>query len=284
MERKPQWLKSGIGLHGRYADVRDALASHGLHTVCEEARCPNRGECWASGTATFMVLGDVCTRNCRFCAVKSGAHGTPVDALEPKRLAEAVKSLGLRYVVITSVDRDDLPDKGAGHYAECVKALRGTGATVEVLIPDLHGARLKAVVDAGPDVVAHNVETVERLQGVRDARASYLASLETLRQAKRLNGDVKTKSSIMLGLGERGDEVLSAMDDLRAAGCDILVLGQYLQPTTKQIPVIEYVSPERFREYGETALKKGFEAVVCEPLARTSYRAAETAGKKRTGG
>ncbi|MFH1054776.1 MAG: lipoyl synthase [Candidatus Altiarchaeota archaeon] len=272
--RKPDWLKASLGGEGEFSHVKNTLRFHGLHTVCEEAKCPNKGVCWGEGTATFMILGDTCTRNCSFCAVSSGAHGKAVDPDEPMNLAEAVKKLRLRYVVITSVDRDDLPDKGAGHYAECIQAVKKTGAKVEVLIPDYTGEELRTVVAAGPDVVAHNIEIVERLQNLRDRRASYESSLETLRQAKESDSRIKTKSSIMLGLGEKDGEILAALDDLRNVDCDILVLGQYLQPTRKQTPVVEYIKPEKFKEYGKAAKANGFIKVVAEPLARTSYKAA----------
>ena len=273
--RKPDWLKVRHGGYGEYVKVVKALRDGRLHTVCEEAQCPNRGECWGCGTATFMILGATCTRNCGFCAVNSGAVGEPVDALEPERLAAAVKRLGLKYVVITSVDRDDLPDKGSGHYARCIRDLSDASVRVEVLIPDYSGLELESVVEVGPYVLAHNIEVVRRLQPIRDGRASYEKSLATLEAAKVMDSTLKTKSSIMLGLGETAEEVYEAMDDLLDARCDILVLGQYLQPTKAQIQVVEYVTPERFKEYGETARKKGFRHVVSEPLARTSYKAAE---------
>ncbi len=273
---KPDWLKVRVGGEGDFARVKKVLEKHGLRTVCEEARCPNRGECWGAGTATFMILGSVCTRNCGFCAVKNGSEGESVEGDEPQRLADAVRELGLEYVVLTSVDRDDLPDKGAGHYADCIRAVKGTGAKVEALIPDYVGSELRAVVKAGPDVLAHNLEVVRRLQHIRDGRTSYDGSLRTLAEAKMLDEELKTKSSIMLGLGETRWDVLSAMDDLRSVDCDILVLGQYLQPTKQQVPAEEYVTPEQFREYGEIALEKGFKEVVSEPLARTSYHAADT--------
>ncbi|MCX6695438.1 MAG: lipoyl synthase [Candidatus Altiarchaeota archaeon] len=275
-QRKPDWLKVRIPSGAEFAGVSKAIKSRGLHTVCEEARCPNKAECWECGTATFMILGDVCTRNCRFCAVKTGREGVEVDHGEPERLAEAVRELELEYVVLTSVDRDDLPDRGSKHFAECVKAVKKAKpkVKVEVLIPDYSESELKTVIGAGPDVVAHNIEVVKRLQSkVRDARAGYVKSLRTLKEAKKQ--DNRTKSSIMLGLGETEDEVLEAMDDLRDVGCDILVIGQYLQPTLKQIPVVEYIHPDQFKEYRTRALKKGFREVVSSPLARTSYRAKE---------
>ncbi len=275
MPRKPDWLKVRLGGDNEFKHVSDTLRSCGLHTVCDEARCPNKGECWGTGTATFMILGDTCTRNCRFCAVKTSAHGEAVDDTEPARLADAVNQLKLKYVVITSVDRDDLPDKGAQHYADCIKAVKKTGAMVEVLIPDYIGEELASVVNAGADVVAHNIEVVKSLQKIRDVRASYAKSLNTLKEVNELSPDTLTKSSIMLGLGETADELFQVMDDLRGVGCDQLVMGQYLQPTLKQVPVTEYISPETFKKYGKIAKTKGFKKVVASPLARTSYHAAD---------
>jgi lipoic acid synthetase len=271
--RKPSWLRVRIGAGSEFRNVRSVLAERGLTTVCEHTRCPNRGECWSLGTATFMILGDTCTRNCGFCAVKTGARGAGVDGDEPANLADAVKELGLDYVVLTSVTRDDLGDKGAGHYADCIKAVRETGAKLEVLIPDYAGDELKTVVKAGPDVIAHNIEVVESLQDLRDGRATYQRSLQTLLDVKKHNRDIITKSSIMLGLGEEDIEVLDAMDDLRAVGCDILVLGQYLQPSRKKAAVVEYLPLVRFKEYAAAARGKGFKHVVSHPLARTSYHA-----------
>jgi len=276
---KPDWLKVRIPSGEGFAAVSSSLRSRGLHTVCEEAKCPNKAECWGSRTATFMILGDVCTRNCEFCAVKTGKAGAPMDEEEPGKLAQAVSELKLSYVVLTSVDRDDLPDRGSKHFADCIDAIRAGNphVKIEVLVPDYTAGELASVVRSKPDVLAHNIEVVERLQDkVRDRRAGYAKSLRTLQEAKRLDPLVKTKSSIMLGLGETKDEIFHAMDDLRKAGCDILVLGQYLQPTLKQIPVAEYVSPEVFSQYREIALNKGFLQVVSSPLARTSYHAAET--------
>jgi len=275
---KPSWLKVKIPSGGKVASVSKSLHSRNLHTVCEEARCPNRAECWGSGTATFMILGDVCTRNCGFCAVKTGAKGTIVDAGEPRKLAEAVRELKLNYVVLTSVDRDDLPDRGSKHFADCVNGIRQMSpeAKIEVLIPDYSESELVNVVNSKPDVIAHNIEVVERLQSkVRDSRAGYEKSLQVLANSKKLNPHTKTKSSLLLGLGETKQEVLQTMDDLRKAGCDIIVLGQYLQPTVRQIQVVEYVTPEQFVEYRQIALKKGFLQAVSSPLARTSYKAAE---------
>ena len=276
--RKPDWLRVGIPAGEGWRRVSSVLERRGLHTVCDSARCPNKGECWGQSTATFMVLGAVCTRGCRFCAVERAAAGEGVRAEEPAELAAAVAELGLRYAVLTSVDRDDLPDRGAGHFAACVRALKEAdpGVRVEVLAPDYREGEIEVLLDASPDVVAHNVETVARLQGLRDRRASYEASLRTLSLAAaraRADGGPLVKSSVMLGLGERRDEVLATMDDLYAAGCRSLVLGQYLRPTTAQVEVAEYVTPEAFAEYGREARARGFAAVVSAPLARTSYHA-----------
>jgi len=274
--RKPEWLRVAVPGGTRWRTMSELVVRRGLHTVCDEAACPNKAECWACGTATFMVLGDVCTRGCRFCAVATGVHGRPPSADEPLQLALAIKELGLRYAVITSVDRDDLADRGAGHSAACVKAIKDTvpGVIVEVLIPDYRGAEMDAVIDSGVDVIAHNVETIRRLQGIRDARATFDLSLQTLREARE-RSKARTKSSLLLGLGETADEVAAAMDELLSVGCDILVMGQYLQPTPKQLPVVEYVEPAQFERYAAIAREKGFLSVVSSPLARTSYHAME---------
>lgn len=284
VDRKPAWLRVAVPSGERWRAMSGLLARHGLHTVCDEAACPNKAECWGCGTATFMVLGDVCTRGCRFCAVATGATGTPPRAEEPLELALAVKELGLRYAVITSVDRDDLADRGAGHFAACVRAIKAKvpGVMVEVLIPDYRGSEMEAIAAAAPDVIAHNVETVRRLQSIRDARASFDLSLATLDEAKRRSAAM-TKSSLMLGLGESEAEVLDAMHALRSVDCDILVMGQYLRPTIRQLPVVEYLSPERFNQYAELARSCGFKSVVSAPLARTSYHAMEGRAAARSG-
>lgn len=277
--RKPEWLKVKIPAGENWRHVSDLLAARGLATVCDSARCPNKAECWGASTATFMVLGSVCTRGCAFCAVSRSSAGEALRPEEPDQLAEAVAELGLRYAVITSVDRDDLPDRGAAHFGECVRAVRtrNPGVRVELLIPDYREGEIELVLEPGPDVIAHNVETVERLQGVRDRRASYAASLRTLSLANRWSlghgGAPRVKTSILLGLGEERDEVLATMDDLRAAGCTSLVLGQYLRPTAAQIPVASYLSPETFEDYAAAARQRGFSSVVSAPLARTSYHA-----------
>lgn len=259
--------------------IRTVLRENRLSTVCEEARCPNLPACWGQGTATFMILGEICTRACRFCAVKHGKPSPP-DPEEPERLASAAKALGLRYVVLTSVDRDDLPDGGASHFASCIRALKKAAPNlrVEALIPDFSGQReaLEEVVEAGPDVVGHNLETVRRLTPrVRDRRAGYELSLFVLRTLKELSPKIFTKSSLLLGLGETEEEVEEALWDLREAGVDIVVLGQYLRPTPRELSVARYVPPEEFEAWRKWALEMGFRAVLSGPLVRTSFRASE---------
>ncbi len=276
---KPEWLRVRVEPEGTgVAEVRRVLREKGLSTVCEGARCPNLPTCWGARTATFLILGKICTRFCRFCAVARGKP-QPLDPTEPLRLAQAVAELGLRYVVLTSVDRDDLPDQGASQFAACICAIKEVvpGAKVEALIPDFSGARqaLRQVVEAGPDVVGHNLETVRRLTPlVRDRRAGYDLSLLVLRTLKELNPQLFTKSSLLLGLGEEEGEVEEALRDLRDAGVDILVLGQYLRPTAREIPVARYVPPREFSAWAARAQGLGFRAVVAGPLARTSFRAA----------
>ncbi|GHU29648.1 lipoyl synthase [Spirochaetia bacterium] len=249
------------------------LKTRQLRTVCDEAHCPNKSECWESGTATFMVMGDVCTRNCRFCAVNSGPKGKPLRADEGAKIAAAVKELGLSYAVITSVDRDDLEDRGSSHIAACIRAIKleAPDLKIEVLIPDYTPAELECIIAAAPDVLAHNVETVRRLQNIRDHRASFDASLRTLKAASC--GGLIIKSSILLGFGEREDEIFSAMDELRDANVSILVMGQYMRPSKQQLPVTEYITPELFTRYAEEGRKRGFATVISTPLARTSYHA-----------
>jgi lipoic acid synthetase len=285
--QKPDWLKVPLPAGRTVATLEKTLRERNLHTVCEEAKCPNMGECWASGTATFMVLGDTCTRGCRFCAVKTHSHGTPVDAGEPEKVAEACVAMGLEYVVLTMVDRDDLPDGGAAHVAATIRAIkrRDPGMLVEALVgdwlagPQQHVATeqmVATVLDAGPDVYAHNVETVLRLTPrVRDHRCSYARSLATLRLAKQLRPGVVTKSSLMLGLGESEREVEQAMDDLREYGVDVVTFGQYLRPTLLHLPVREHVTPARFQALEQRAMTKGFLYVAAGPLVRSSYKAAE---------
>ncbi|GGM68700.1 lipoyl synthase [Thermogymnomonas acidicola] len=273
---KPEYAKVYIPGGENYAHIKKTLRSRALFTVCEEARCPNIAECWDSGTATFMIMGGICTRGCRFCSVTHG-HPMPLDPDEPRKVYESVIAMGLDYVVITSVDRDDLPDQGASHFASVIREVKKTGAVVEVLIPDFQGREdlLDIVIDAQPSVIAHNIETVERLTpSVRDRRASYRQSLHVLRYIKERSG-ITTKSSIMLGLGETDEEVERALDDLRQAGVDIVTIGQYLRPSRRQMPVVEYSSMERFRKMERVAYSKGFSYVASGPLVRSSYRAAE---------
>ena len=277
--RKPDWLRVRLVSGGRYADVQRTVHEHRLATVCEESMCPNIGECWNAGTATIMLLGHVCTRACRFCAVDTGNPRGWLDAEEPENAARSVELMGLKYVVLTSVDRDDLPDGGAGHYAACVRAIkaRNPGTAVEALTPDFAGdlAAVATVVDSGVDVFAHNLETVRRLTPeVRDPRAGYDQTLSVLAYARAIAGPgVLIKSSLMLGLGETADEVAQAMDDLRAAGVHLLTLGQYLRPTANHLSVREFVHPDRFAAYRQLGLDKGFVEVVAGPLVRSSYRA-----------
>lgn len=278
--RKPSWLKVPLPGGEDFARLKGMTRELGLHTVCEEARCPNIGECWAGehATLTLMVLGDECTRRCRFCAVKTVERAAPPDPGEPEKVGRAVAELGTGYVVITSVDRDDLADGGAAHYAACIRAIRehSPRTVVETLIPDYQGERLATLMEARPDVLAHNVEVVAALQRkIRDPRCSFEGSLETLRGAKREDPDVFTKSSLMLGLGESHAEVIESLERLREAEVDFLTLGQYLRPTTKHAPVREYVSPERFQEYEELGGRLGFRYTASGPLVRSSYRAGE---------
>ncbi len=277
---KPSWLKVPIPRGPVVARIQGLLRTRGLHTVCEEARCPNMAECWDGGTATFMVLGDVCTRGCRFCAVGTSSRGRPVDADEPDKVAEAVVAMGLRYAVLTMVDRDDLADGGAGHVADTVAAIkrRDRDILVEALTGDFGGRReqIERVLEGRPDVFAHNLETVSRLTPrVRDPRCGYEQSLEVLAIGKELEPSLITKSSLMLGLGESDREVEQAMDDLRMHGVDVLTLGQYLRPTMKHLPVREHVTPGRFKALEQRALRKGFLYVAAGPLVRSSYKAAE---------
>jgi lipoic acid synthetase len=278
-QRLPDWFRIKAPGGENYSRIKRTLRGMDLHTVCEEARCPNVSECWGGGTATFMVMGDVCTRGCRFCAVTTG-RPTALDPEEPIKLAKAVGELGLTYVVITSVDRDDLPDQGAHHIAQTIRATRQEhpSTLIEVLIPDFRGRRalVEHVVKARPDVLAHNVETVRRLTPrVRDARAGYDQSLKVLRMAKEIDPSVRTKSSIMLGLGETDEELDATFADLRSVDVDVLTLGQYLRPSTKHLPVEEYVNPATFERLKARAEDHGFLYVAAGPLVRSSYRAGE---------
>jgi len=277
-QRKPPWLKVRVAEGAGYRSVRRTVTGQKLHTVCQEARCPNVGECWGAGTATFLLLGDVCTRGCGFCAVTRGNRPGDVDDTEPRRVSEAVRSMQLRYAVLTSVTRDDLPDGGAGVFASTLHELAGlpTPPRTEVLVPDYAPAPLQAVLEAAPDVLAHNLEVVERLTPtLRHPRFSYRRSLEVLRQAAASRWRGVVKSSLLLGLGERDEEIRAAMEDLLAVGVEVLVLGQYLPPSRRHAPVTEYVPPERFDAWAEEGRLLGFGYVAAGPLVRTSYRAAE---------
>ena len=277
---KPDWVRAKAPLGLTHARLKELMKRYSLHTVCEEAHCPNVGECWGGGTATFMIMGELCTRACRFCNVKSGRPNGALDAEEPTNVARAVKDLELKYVVLTSVDRDDLPDGGAAHFAQTISMIKALSPSVciEALIPDFGGGlvELQTVVQAAPDVIGHNLETTEPLTPkVRDPRASYHQSLKVLERVKRLNGRVFTKSSLMLGLGEQEEDVLQTFRDLRAVGTDFLTLGQYLRPSPRNLPVVEYVTPERFGRYQKVAEGLGFLYVASGPLVRSSYRAGE---------
>ncbi|MCL4519348.1 MAG: lipoyl synthase [Thaumarchaeota archaeon] len=277
---KPEWLKVRPPSGDNYKRLKVLSSELSLHTVCEEAHCPNIAECWGGGTATFMLLGDVCTRGCRFCAVKSGNPNKVVDELEPLKIALALKKMNLSYVVLTSVDRDDLPDGGAAHFAQTILETKkhNPSMLIEVLTPDFRGdlGAVERIVRAHPDVFAHNIETVERLQAkARDLRASYVQSLNVLKSIKEMDPSIYTKSSIMLGLGERDEEVVQSIKDLRAAGVDILAIGQYLRPSSWHLKVEEYVHPSKFEEFRKIGESFGFKFVASGPLVRTSYRAGE---------
>jgi lipoic acid synthetase len=277
--RKPGWLRVGVPGGERYGRVRDTLSGLKLHTVCAEAHCPNVAECWGGGTATVMLMGDTCTRGCRFCQVKTAARPPALDPGEPRHVAEAVRQLSLDYVVVTSVDRDDLPDGGAAHFAEAIRRLKEIpGLLVEVLTPDFRGdaEAVRTVGRAAPDVFANNLETVRRLTpAVRDGRAGYDQTLQVLERMKREFPGVVTKSSIMVGLGERAAEVEQAMRDLRAVGVEVLTLGQYLRPSAWHLPVVEFVTPEAFAALEAAGRQLGFRYVASGPLVRSSYRAGE---------
>ena len=274
--RKPEWLKIRLHRTAAYAEVRHIVESHALHTICSSGMCPNKAECWSRRTATFMILGDICTRGCRFCATRTG-RPLPPDPGEPAEIAESVRLLGLRYVVVTSVTRDDLPDGGAAHWAECVRAIRkqNPDAAIELLIPDLDARPdlLDTVLASKPDIVGHNIETVERLTPQLRARAKYRTSLATLRHIAE-RGAV-AKSGIMVGLGESDDEVLQTLHDLRDAGVRIVTLGQYLRPTLEHYPVAAYITPEKFEWYRLQALDMGFDYCASAPMVRSSYLADE---------
>lgn len=272
--RKPEWLKISIAANERYAETKRIVESHSLHTICSSGRCPNMGECWGHGTATFMIGGDICTRCCKFCNTRTGKP-FPLDEKEPVHVAESVALMKLSHAVITSVDRDDLPDLGAAHWAQTIRAIRrmNPDTTVEVLIPDFQGRRelVQQVIEAGPDIISHNMETVRRISPMVRSAARYETSLAVLQQIAE--SGIACKSGIMVGLGETPEEVETLMDDLRAVGCKILTIGQYLQPSRQHYPVAEYVTPAQFAAYRELGLAKGFSQVESGPLVRSSYHA-----------
>ena len=278
---KPQWLRIKLTTTDNFSNIKNTLREQGLHTVCEEAHCPNISECWNGGTATFMLMGDTCTRACKFCAVKTGNPMKKLDEQEPKKLAKALSSIKLfDYVVLTSVNRDDLEDGGASHFSQCVIEIKKAfpDIIVEVLIPDFKGdcESLRKVVDAKPEVIAHNIETVERLQRkIRDVRANYRQSLNILENVKKLNPKIYTKSSIMLGLGEQEEEVVKSMIDLRNINVDIITIGQYLRPTDWHIAVSGYIPPQKFEYFRQKALELGFLFCASGPFVRSSYKAGE---------
>lgn len=278
-DKKPSWIKVRLPSNPVFWSTKGLVADLKLHTVCEEAQCPNRWECWSQGTATFMIAGDRCTRACGFCAVKT-AKPFALEADEPQRVATATKRMKLNHVVITAVARDDLADGGARHFAETIEAVRqeNPGITIEILVPDFNGKddALKVVMDARPEIFNHNLETVERLTPLVRSRAMYHRSLHVLKRAKEMaGGKVATKSGLMLGLGETETELFQAMDDLREAGVTVLTLGQYLRPSEKHLPVVEYIHPDRFAFFKEIAERKGFTHVASGPLVRSSYHAAD---------
>ncbi|MGD8428838.1 MAG: lipoyl synthase [Ectothiorhodospiraceae bacterium] len=285
---KPEWLRVKLPTGAGYQKVKDTVRENRLATVCEESMCPNIGECWGNGTATIMLMGDVCTRACRFCSVDTGNPRGWLDPEEPAHAAESVRLMNLKYIVLTSVDRDDLADFGAGHYAACIREIKRVNpeTAVEALTPDFQGVHghVETVVDSGLEVFAQNVETVERLtHPVRDPRASYETTLDVLEHAKRHRPDVLTKTSLMLGLGETDAEIDQTMDDLRDIGVDIVTFGQYLRPTVNHLPVERYVTPQQFETYRQWGLAKGFLEVVSGPLVRSSYRAERVLEKNNCG-
>lgn len=280
--RKPEWLKISIAANERYSQTKRIVESHCLHTICSSGRCPNMGECWGKGTATFMIGGDICTRSCKFCNTRTGKP-LPLDTKEPLHVAESVALMKLSHAVITSVDRDDLPDLGAVHWADTIREIKRLNpeTTVEVLIPDFQGRMelVDLVIEAQPDILSHNMETVRRISPMVRSAARYETSLEVLRHIA--GSGCTTKSGIMVGLGETAEEVEELMEDLRRAECQILTIGQYLQPTHKHYPVAEYVTPEQFARYKQLGLEKGFTQVESAPLVRSSYHAEKTIGRMK---
>ncbi len=271
---KPDWLKIRVPKGTNYTRLKGIVTGYGLHTICSSGQCPNMGECWGAGTATFMIAGEICTRSCKFCATRTGKP-LPLDPEEPSKIARSVKLMNLRHAVITSVDRDDLKDGGSGHWAETIREVKkeNPGITIEVLIPDFNGKAelINQIADAGPDIISHNLETVERLTPLVRSRAKYQTSLKVI---ELIEAEVKvSKSGIMLGLGETRDEILQTMDDLVNKGCEIFTMGQYLQPTKAHLEVSEYIHPDEFALLKEEGLKRGFRIVESAPLVRSSYHA-----------
>ena len=273
-KRKPDWLKTKIPIGKEYVKIKDIVNRHKLHTICTSGQCPNMAECWSLGTATFMILGDICTRSCKFCATKTGVPGA-VDQDEPKNLAESVKLMKLKHCVITSVDRDDLEDGGAGQWAETIRQIKevNPNTTIETLIPDFQGKQelIQKVINARPEVISHNLETVRRLTPQVRSAAMYNRSLEVIKQIAE--SGLTAKSGIMVGLSETEAEVLETMDDLLAVGCHVMTIGQYLQPTLKHLTVAEYIHPDTFEKWEKTGLEKGFQFIESKPLVRSSYHA-----------
>ena len=287
-EKKPSWIRVKASFDPKYKLVKDQVASKKLNTVCEEAMCPNISECWSSGTATFMLMGSVCTRACKFCSVDTGNPKGWLDQEEPLKTAKAVRTMGLKYVVLTSVNRDDLEDGGAEHYAQTVQAIKdlNPNTAVEALTPDFKGIKssIDTIVNSGIEVFAQNLETVKRLtHPVRDPRAGYQQTLDVLYESKEINKEVLTKTSLILGLGETDEEIEQAMDDLIDHKVDILTLGQYLRPTLNHLPVERWVTPEEFEKYREIGLSKGFLEVISGPMVRSSYRAEQALQKNNAG-
>ncbi|MFP5132007.1 lipoyl synthase [Bacteroides salyersiae] len=272
--RKPEWLKISIGANERYTETKRIVENHCLHTICSSGRCPNMGECWGKGTATFMIGGDICTRSCKFCNTQTG-RPLPLDADEPTHVAESIALMKLSHAVVTSVDRDDLPDLGAGHWARTITEIKriNPDTTIEVLIPDFQGRMelVDKIIAANPEIISHNMETVRRISPLVRSAADYETSLQVIRRIAE--SGITAKSGIMVGLGETPSEVEELMDDLLATGCSILTIGQYLQPTRRHYPVEEYITPEQFAQYQQTGLEKGFEQVESAPLVRSSYHA-----------
>ena len=272
--RKPEWLKISIGANERYTETKRIVENHCLHTICSSGRCPNMGECWGKGTATFMIGGDICTRSCKFCNTQTG-RPLPLDADEPTHVAESIALMKLSHAVVTSVDRDDLPDLGAGHWARTITEIKriNPDTTIEVLIPDFQGRMelVDKIITTNPEIISHNMETVRRISPLVRSAADYETSLQVI--LRIAESGITAKSGIMVGLGETPSEVEELMDDLLATGCSILTIGQYLQPTRRHYPVEEYVTPEQFAQYQQTGLEKGFEQVESAPLVRSSYHA-----------